>query len=164
MTYYGKGLYNNRSSEHFKAILKACTRFSNLAPYSAMLVEMQRLGLMYVLTKDQWDNRYNRVLNPNARHLIILVPFGPVEFVFEIGDAMRSERNGTLVGPSAEDIPNEIVEPNKIKQNVPLKALDNLIRNLVFQGIDTAFGMATGAVFGAQIRVLFVNRKDITIP
>lgn len=159
-----KRVIQYRSSEHFQEILKACTKFRNLAPYNAMPIEMQRPGSMYVLTQDQWEKRYNRVLKPNARPLIILVPFGPVEFVFEIGDTMQSERNGTLFGPSDEDILNEIAEPYKIKQDVPLRTLDNLIKNLAFHGIDTDFGMAAGAGYGAQIKVLFDNRKDITIP
>ena len=153
-----------RSSEHFREILKACTRFRNLAPYNAMLVEMQRPGSMYVLTEDQWEERYHRVLKPNARPLIILVPFGPVEFVFEIGDTMQSKKNGILIGPSDEEILNEIAAPYKIKQDVPVRMLDNLNRNLLMHGIDTDFGMVAGASYAAKIELLYNNRKDIVVP
>ena len=159
-----KKVRHYRSGEHFKEILNACSRFRNLAPYNAMLIEMQRPGSEYVLTREQWEERYNRVIKPNARPLIILVPFGPVEFVFEIGDTKQMKKDGIPQGPSDMDILNEIAEPYKIKQDVPKKLLDNLRRNLVFYGIDTDLGMVAGASYGAKIELLQQNRKEITIP
>lgn len=52
-----KRVIQYRKSECFQEILSACTRFKNLAPYNAMLIEMQRPGSMYVLTKDQWEKQ-----------------------------------------------------------------------------------------------------------
>lgn len=42
-----------RSSENFMAVMNACSRFRHLAPYNAMLVEMQRLGARYVLSEKE---------------------------------------------------------------------------------------------------------------
>lgn len=47
-----------RSSENFLAVMKACSRFRHLAPYNAMLVEMQRPGARYVLFEKEWWNKY----------------------------------------------------------------------------------------------------------
>ena len=153
-----------RSSKHFEEILKACTRFRNLAPYNAMLVQMQRPGAEYVLTEEQWERLYGRTLKPNARPLIILVPFGPVQFVFEIGDTVRQTRQGTLFGLSDEEIIDRIAAPYRIKQNVPRQAYDNLVNNLVYYGISDDFEMVAGAGYAAKIEPLAGKRKEIHVP
>lgn len=162
-----------RSCKHFQDVLNACARFKNLAPYNAMLVQMQRPGgAKYVLTQQQWENKYGRVLKPNARPIITLAPFGPVSFVFEIEDTMRQEKDGRFWGPSDDDILDEIAEPFKIKQEVSQRLLDKLINNLALYGIATDFRMVASAGFGAKIEMMeeknlgiqVMIRRDMNVP
>ena len=142
-----------RSSKHFYEVMKACARLRHLAPYNAMLVELQRPGAHYVLTAKQWRDQYHRVIKPNARPMLILVPFGPVGFVFDIGDTMTDPADTRLFKPSDDDILNRIAEPFKTRNDVPKKVLNNLLENLPIHGIhlDTKFDV--GASFGAQIEL-----------
>ena len=126
-----------RKSKHFAELLGFCAKFKTLAPYNAMLVQMQRPGARFVLTQRQWKTQYNRVPKYNARPIVLLMPFGPVEFVFEIGDTVPKEENTLFAAPSDDDILNEIAEPFKVKQAVSKKTLDTLIDNVWGEtGID----------------------------
>ena len=144
-----------RKCQHFRDVLNACRQFRELAPYNAMLVQMQRPGAQYVMTQDRWEKKYQRVIKPNARPLIILVPFGPVEFVFEIGDTKPSP--GSLFTKTDVDILDEIAEPYRTKKNVPKQTLDTLIENLVFNGIIIDPNFVAGSSFAAQIE----QRNDL---
>lgn len=75
----------SRSSEFMKK-LDFYSNFPYIGVYNAELVAQQRPGARFVLTAKNWAKRYDRVIKPNARPLIILVPFSPVEFLFDISD------------------------------------------------------------------------------
>lgn len=159
-----KDVVQYRSGEHFKKILDACVRFRTLAPYNAMLVQMQRPGARFVLTQRQWKTQYNRVPKYNARPIVLLMPFGPVEFVFEIGDTVPKEENTLFAAPSDDDILNEIAEPFKVKQAVPKKTLDTLIDNLAFYGIGVELAMSAGSAYGAKLELMTNDSINITVP
>jgi len=78
-----KDVLEYRDSEKFKELLQFCVKLNTLGSYNAMLVKMQCPGAKYVLSRQRWAE-YNRRLVPNARPLMILAPFGPVSFVFDI--------------------------------------------------------------------------------
>lgn len=78
-------LYNNvenfRESESFQQMLDFVSSFKKLSPYNAFLLYQQRPGARYVLNASQWIKLYKRKIKPNVRPLIILEPFGPVDYV-----------------------------------------------------------------------------------
>jgi hypothetical protein len=153
-----------RSSKQFKAVLEACSQLRHIAPYNAMLVEMQRPGARYVLTKKEWEKRYNRVLKENARPLVILFPFGPVEFVFDIADTMQNEENRLPIGLSNNEILDEIARPFKTKNNVSDDILNTLIDNLAVNGIALDTNMIAGAGYGANVKLLVNKLTNIMVP
>lgn len=61
-------------------------RFREYAPFNAMLMHIQKPGLTYAATARDWQRRFRRRVKKDARPLIILQPFGPVNFVFDIQD------------------------------------------------------------------------------
>lgn len=75
-----------RDSREFKELLDFCARFRTLSPYNAMLVQMQMPTAEYVLTAAEWKRKHNRILFPHARPILVLVPFGPVEYVFDLSE------------------------------------------------------------------------------
>ena len=74
-----------RNSEDFKRMLEFVGSFKWLAPYNAMLVQMQLPGAQLVLSGKDWA-KLNRKPKRNARRLITLKTFGPVQCMFEYGD------------------------------------------------------------------------------
>ena len=74
-----------RNSDDFKKMLDFIGRFKWLAPYNAMLVQMQLPGARLVLNGKDWS-AYNRRPRKNARRLITLKNFGPIQCMFEYGD------------------------------------------------------------------------------
>ena len=69
----------------FDEFLGFARKFSNLSVYNAMLVKLQRPGASAVGSRRQWRDIERQVL-PDAIPIVILHPFGPVRFVFELGD------------------------------------------------------------------------------
>ena len=141
-----------RKSDNFLAVMNACAHFRHLAPFNAMLVQMQRPGAQYVLTEAEWRNKYNRKIKPNARPVIVLVPFGPVDYLFEISDTYPDE---TIQSPQSDaDIIQQIAEPYKTKQPVSDNIMDNIIANLPFYSIALDTDFIAGAGYGARIELL----------
>lgn len=150
-----------RSSQHFMKVMQACARFRNLAPYNAMLVEMQRPGAKYVLSEKEWHEKFDRVINPNARPLIVLFPFGPVEFLFEISDTHPLKTN--LFWNTDEEILGEIAAPYKTKHEVSDEMLSELISKLAINGIVFCDSFAAGAGLAGQIEYLHKKSFQVDI-
>ncbi len=150
-----------RQSKNFKAVMDACIRFRHLAPYNAMLVETQRPGAKYVLSEKEWRRKYDRGIKPNARPVIVLVPFGPVDFLFEINDTYPLK--STLFWKTDEDILEELAAPYKTKHDVSGQQLLHLMDQLCFHGIAIESFVA-GASFAAKIELLQTNSHVIRIP
>ncbi|MDO5662544.1 MAG: hypothetical protein Q4G40_07615, partial [Brachybacterium sp.] len=55
-----------------------------LGPFNASLVHTQLPGARYVARRSEWWERFGRTLAPGARPLVILRPYGPVDFVYDI--------------------------------------------------------------------------------
>ena len=73
-----------------------------------MLLQIQRPGLAYAASEYDWRTRFNRTINEDARPLLILWPFGPVAFVYDVqdtqGDALPEDIAQTFhaMGPITE--------------------------------------------------------------
>ena len=81
-------LYNEvlayRNTGKLQDLLQFCARMQTIGAYNAMLVHMQMPGAMLVLSRKRWEQEMCRRVTPNARPLIILIPFGPIELVFDV--------------------------------------------------------------------------------
>lgn len=78
-----------RNSDEFRKLLDFVGRFRYLAPYNAMLVQMQKPGATFVFTGKKWFE-YGRTPKVNAQKLITLKPFGPVQCMFDYSDTEAS--------------------------------------------------------------------------
>ena len=74
-----------RKTEHFHSFMHRIAGLTKLSPYNAMLVYMQCPGAGEVATASQWK-ALGAEIKEGANPLVILRPFGPVEFVFEESD------------------------------------------------------------------------------
>ncbi|QBY56182.1 hypothetical protein [Cupriavidus oxalaticus] len=75
-----------RCGEEYKKLLTFVIRLRNFAPFNAMLLQVQKPGLMYAASAFDWHTRFQRRPKPDARPLLILWPFAPVALVYDVQD------------------------------------------------------------------------------
>ena len=78
-------------SKDYKDLLDFVARLPNIAPFNAMLLQVQKPGLRFAASAHDWRIRFGRSLKPGARPLIIMWPFGPVALVFDELDTVGKE-------------------------------------------------------------------------
>ncbi|MCI0364657.1 MAG: hypothetical protein L0219_12295 [Phycisphaerales bacterium] len=76
---------SKKGATAFSEFCEFIRRFHRFSVFNVMLIRVQRPGAQVVGSRSQWQ-RIDRWINPDAVPLIILQPFGPVEFVYELGD------------------------------------------------------------------------------
>lgn len=79
-----------RNSKDYLDLLKFINKFPKLSPFNAFLIHMQNNGVEIVMTAEKWKKR-GRQIKLKARPLVILIPFGPVQFVYDIADTEGDE-------------------------------------------------------------------------
>ncbi len=75
-----------RAGKDYRALLDFVIRLRNFAPFNAMLLQVQKPGLLYAASRLDWGERFNRTVKDGARPLLILWPFGPVALVYDVAD------------------------------------------------------------------------------
>lgn len=61
-------------------------RFPQIAAFNAALVAQQNAGAIFVETEHAWQQKYDRSVNDDAVALVVLHPFAPVRFVYDVED------------------------------------------------------------------------------
>ena len=140
-----------KSSKEYGELLNFIKKFPRMAPYNAMLVHIQKPGSTFVASAKEWKEYYSRYIKPGARPLVILRPFGPVAFVFEVEDTMGD-------GP----LPNEVINPFKAYGKVSKTYFNNFIKNLPAEGIEY-FESDHGSQRAGSIRTAGNHRVKVII-
>lgn len=91
-----------RSSENFLKLMQFIRRFPSLSPFNAFLIHMQNPGVELVMTAGKWK-KLGRKVKPYARPMVILVPFGPVDFIYDIADTEGDEVPKLVLNPFHTD-------------------------------------------------------------
>ncbi len=120
------------------------------------MVEIQKPGARFILSAKDWKDQYDRSPKTNARPVVILQPFGPVAYLFDVGDTVP-------IHPEAELFPPELSRPydGDPTQDVSETIRNRILQNLTFHGI--AFQkMRTAPVFSGKIQT--GGNIAITIP
>lgn len=150
-------LFNNVKdyfkSKKFKELLDFYTKFPYLGVYNTALVQQQRPGAKFVLKASKWKELFNRRIKLDARPVIILMPFRPVEFLFDIVD---TEPNSNTIFPSTDE---EIIErintlfTSETKTNIGFY-YRSLMQNLPKCGILYNDDYHTGSEMAAKIELV----------
>ena len=74
-------------------ILDRISKSTHMAPFNMMLADVQRPGARYVAFRKDWV-RLGRQIKPGAIPIVVLWPFCPVRFAFDLSDT---------TGPETED-------------------------------------------------------------
>lgn len=141
-------------SVNFQKLMDFCVRFKHLSPYNAWLAQLQMPGARYVLSEREWEKKYNRKIKTNARPIIILIPFGPIDVIFDIGDTMPmpTKEKSSFLPSSDEEILSAIERPFLTKGIISKIKLQNLLDNLVYSGIAKE-DIQAGSNFAARIEI-----------
>ena len=145
------------TSERFGELLRFTAHFKQYAPYNAMLIYIQRPGARYVLPP-RWWGRYNRVVIHDRRPIVILQPFSPVTYVYDVED--------TMVIPGRPDkFPPELAKPydGDPERKVDESTFQDLIRHLKYWGVlyET---MRTGEDFSGKLEVGRSDDPNLIFP
>ena len=106
-------LYN--TAARIKELLDFTARLRHVAPFNAMLLHIQKPGLSYAARARDWKKRFKRHIKENARPLVILRNFGPVEFIYDILDTEGPDLPDTAFAfPAVGTVPfNWIMESER---------------------------------------------------
>lgn len=77
-----------RDSKSYKELLQFVTKLRNVAPFNAMILQLQKPGVTYVASALDWWNLFERRPKEDARPLLILWPFAPVATVYDVLDTV----------------------------------------------------------------------------
>ena len=156
-----------RKCSEFQKRLEFYSNFPYLGVYNAELVAQQRPGARFVLTAKKWAEKFHREIKPNARPLIILVPFHPVDFLFDVTDTKPIDN---IKNVDENAVIERIIERYMFdyKRGTGYY-MDNLWTNMEKQGIFYK-RINAGSELYAEIRTdqserLFVQiYKDVELP
>ncbi len=106
----------------YQELLDFVVHLRNFAPFNAMLLQIQKPGLAYAASADDWLERFGRRPKEGARPLLILWPFGPVALVYDEVD--------TEGAPLPEDVASFVVrgeiDESFIRASIPLVQKKNI--------------------------------------
>ncbi len=113
-----------RKSKQLMELFEFIKKFPRIAAFNAMLINIQKPGSVYVTSAKEWDEKFNRNVIPGKRPLLILMPFGPVSFVYDFFDT-----EGT------EPFPQELLEPFRVNGTIGEYEYSKMLSNLLSYGI-----------------------------
>jgi hypothetical protein len=116
-------LYKN--GKNFKELLEFVNKLSNFAPFNTFLLHLQKPGLSFAASKNDWHNKFNRTIKEGARPLLILWPFAPVALVYDIDDT------------EGEKLPDDVAAVFRATGTMTAKDIRLFIDRLLKFGIDT---------------------------
>ncbi len=135
-----------RISKDYEELLQFIRRFRRYAPYNAMLLHVQKPGSQYIASAAEWANNFNRTPKPGARPLVILRPFGPVAFVYELNDT------------EGQSVPESVEEPFQAHGQITLELLNRFIEHAKFEGFRVLM-QNYGTEYAGHVQV--VDETDI---
>ncbi|WP_182357695.1 hypothetical protein [Tomitella gaofuii] len=129
------------------ALLRFVRNFPTIAAYNAAMIGIQRPGSRYVLTARQWRDRFGRQVVPGANPLVILKPFGPVEFVYDVSDV------------EGDPLPAEVLDPFASSGPVTDEGLTRFALGLPVSGIAYAESQQGPTAAGHIVRLSEPRKK-----
>lgn len=119
-----------RSTQEYQNLLDFVVRLRNFAPFNAMLLQIQKPGLMYAASARDWRERFERRPKENARPLLILWPFGPVALVYDVQDTEGKDLPDGVNAFAADGK----MTAQRMEEFVTLLAKKNIVTELIDAG------------------------------
>ena len=93
-----------RSSRAFAELLQFVGRLPTFAPFNAALLHAQNPDIEHVASAARWSADFGRQVKPDARAYVVLIPFGPVQFVYDVADTYAED-------PTRDRVPADLRDP-----------------------------------------------------
>lgn len=154
-----------RRSDEFMELLRVIRGFPNISPYNAFLLAQQRPGARYVMGAAEW-RRLGREIRPHSRPMVILQPFGPVRFVYDIGDTMVCDGvERSLFDDDDAAVIERLSHPYRTCGGEPGRWLGCVMRGLEWYGVSVMM-TRNGSELGAMIELLSGGGEmlDVRLP
>ena len=152
--------YSN--SDEFKRLILFCKRMRHLGPYNAMLASIQMPGARFLLSAKKWWE-HGRAIKYSARPIMILLPFSPVDFVFDLSDTVPVDQH-IFVHSEDEIIEHIMNKYNPVLQYDIRKLRETLEHNLNIEGIAVEY-VKMGTESAGEIRTINSRVKyEVEIP
>lgn len=119
--FHEAGMY--RQGKEVRELYDFISRFPKFGAYNASLIHAQKPGSVYVASAGEW-RRFNRTIKPGARPVVILWPFAPVRFMFDLSDTEGDK-----------PFPEELLRPFRTDGRLPPNVFERLLKNLPRDGI-----------------------------
>lgn len=145
-----------RTSAEFMALVQFVTKFRRYAPYSAMLIHIQRPGATFVAPARRWITEYGRRVKTGATPMVILQPMGPVMFVFDVGD--------TEPLPGATPLPVPVEDPYGVRNGKVGRELPQTLENARRDGVRCTERTGLGNQFAGCVVVYSGAPATIQFP
>jgi hypothetical protein len=113
-----------RGSHEYMELMSFITKFRQYAPFNGLLLHIQNPDITYVATASDWEGKFNRRPKREARPMVILQPFGPVMFVYDLQDTE---------GPP---VPEVVLKPFKTTGKLPMVVYERTVHNCAVHGIE----------------------------
>src|SRR5207248_2515192 len=75
--------FERREIKHSRNFLPSSRASEPYSLFNAMLIRVQRPGALAVASRRRWQE-FGRIVAPDAVPIVILQPFGPVQFVYDV--------------------------------------------------------------------------------
>lgn len=120
-------IYRN-SAEYLEA-LEVVAALSDFSPFNAYLLRVQRPNLRFAARLHDWERKFRRSMRTDRPvfPLVILKPFGPVDFVLDYEDTQ------------GEPLPRQVLEPYRAQGYVSSVSWECLMRNARRRGVLVEF-------------------------
>lgn len=77
-------IVEKKDSQELKHFLQFQKKNKHQSPFNNALIYAQNPRCVYYMTSDQWLKRHGCRVREDARPMIILFPFGPIKFVYDV--------------------------------------------------------------------------------
>lgn len=136
-----------RDGQSFIRLMNFCASFHMVGAYNAMLIDTQREGVRYALNVAGW-RKYNRRPKPDARPVMILMPFAPVDFLFDVSD---TEHVPGAPEVGYEDELERLAHPFLVEGKLDPHEYTVFLSNLKYLGIKLNPRLFAGGELAARI-------------
>lgn len=109
-----------------------------LAPFNALLVKQQRPDATFVLSREKWHQNHGRKPRSGVQPIVVMIPFGPVDFVYDIKDLEGIDAkplHGCLPNLPTEEICRRLFPSTSPPPSLEC-LLDELVSNSRRQGLS----------------------------
>lgn len=79
-------LYSNEQYEDFIDFALFMWLTKRYSFFNSALILLQRPGAMFIETEEMWKKKYDRRVSPGISPIVIMQPFGPINFVYDFAD------------------------------------------------------------------------------